>query len=664
MMRKNECKIPRFPYWLLKKLYVFGFWEGYAGDIQEEFDGIVNRDGKKRAIIWIWFHAIAAIPKACQSYFIWGGSMFNNYLKMALRNIQKYKGYSFINICGLAIGIACCLLIFLFVSEETNYDNYHKDEDRIFRISTQFKTKTFTGSWAAVGPGVGPIVKRDFPQVKYAARIFSISMPVVKKEERMFHEEKAFYVDQDLLNIFSINFLYGDPAGALTRPNTVVLSERMAQKYFSHEIALGKKLTINDEEFEITGVVENCPANTHFKYELLVSFESYENAREFFPNWGWTVFHTYVKLAPGVHSASLENLIRDLEKNYVTEEEIENRGFTNSYFLQPVTDIHLHSHIRGEIETSGNPLYVSMTGVIGLLILLIACINFMNLSTARFSNRAKEVGLRKVVGAQRRQLIFQFLGESFLMSLFAFFIAFSITIGVLPLFNDISGKAFTLHDILQLKTLLISVLLILVVGFFSGSYPAICLSTFRPGIILRTGRSSGSGSSHLRKILVVGQFTISIALLVGTFVVYTQLGFMKKKDLGFDKEQKLNIPWSRNNSISENYNTVKAEFLKLPSVQGTTVSSAIPGYGIYGWQLRIVGETDNKQQFFNVCLVDDDFIPEFNIEMATGRAFMKALSTDIEGPLIINETAVKSLGWQSPEEAIGKELREDRPTDR
>jgi len=300
---------------------------------------------------------------------------------------------------------------------------------------------------------------------------------------------------------------------------------------------------------------------------------------------------------------------------------------------------------------------VSMTGVIGLLILLIACINFMNLSTARFSNRAKEVGLRKVVGAQRRQLIHQFLGESFLMSLFAFFSAFSIVTAILPLFNDISGKEYTIHDILQVKTLLVSVSLILFVGLFSGSYPAFCLSTFKPSTILRTGMSSGSGSSRLRKILVVGQFTISIALLVGTFVVFTQLGFMKKKDLGFDKEQKLNISWSQHFSLTENYNSVKAEFLKLPSVQGATVSSAIPGYGIYGWQLRIVGETDNKQQYFSVCLVDDDFIPEFHIEMATGRAFMKALTTDIEGPLIINETAVKSLGWQSPEEAIGKELR-------
>ena len=294
-MGKIEWEIPRFPYWLLKKLYVFGFWEGYAGDIEEEFDGIVNREGRRKAVLWIWFHAIAAVPKAFRSYFICGGSMFNNYFKMALRHIKKYKGYSFINICGLAIGIASCLLIFLFVSEEISYDNYHKDEDRIFRISTQFKTKTFTGDWAAVGPAVGPFLKRDFPQVEYSARIYLISRPLVKKDDIMFHEERVFYTDQDLLNIFSINFLYGDPAGALTRPNTVILSERMAQKYFGQEIVVGKTLTINNEEFEITGVVENCPSNTHFKYELLVSLESFENEREF-TNWGWTVFQTNLKL--------------------------------------------------------------------------------------------------------------------------------------------------------------------------------------------------------------------------------------------------------------------------------------------------------------------------------------------------------------------------------
>jgi len=656
-MSRCNPKLPRLSRLLLRIFLREDEYAEKSGDLEEVYSYLALEIGPFRAKAWLWFQVLKAAPVFVLNSICWRWLMFNNYIKITLRNITKYKGYSFINIFGLATGIASCLLIFLFVTEEISYDNYHKDKERIFRISTHYETKSFSGDWAAIGPAVGPFIKKDFPQVEYAARIFRISEPLVKKDDRMFYEERVFYTDQDLLNIFSINFIHGNPAGALTRPNTVVLSQRMARKYFGQEIPIGNTITINGEAFEITGVAENHPSNTHFKYELLVSLESFEEAKRFFPNWGWTTFRTYVKLAPQVDSKRFENLIRDLEKNYETQEEMEKRISKNSYFFQPITDIHLHSNIRGEIETPGNPLYVSGTGVIGLLILLIACINFMNLSTARFANRAKEVGLRKVVGAQRRQLICQFLGEAFLMSLIAFFIAFSIATTVLPLFNDISGKEFVFNDLLNLKILFVSVVLIVIVGFFSGSYPAFCLSMFKPGTIFQSGRTSGSGSSLLRKILVVGQFTISVALLIGTFVVYTQLNFMKNKDLGFDKEQKLFLSWSRNSSLSENYKNVKAEFLQLSSIKGATVSSAIPGYGIYGWQVGIVGEADQKIQFFNVCLIDDDFIPEFKIEMAAGRAFIKELSTDIEGPLIINETAVKSLGWHSSEEALGKHLR-------
>ena len=627
-----------------------------AGDIEEEYQRIRKKRGRFRAFVWYWEQILVAVFKHTCLTCYWRIAMIRNYFKIAVRNLKRQKGYSFINITGLAVGIACCLFIFLFVSEELSYDRYHRDKDRLFRMSVHFKTKSFTGHWAALGPGVAPYVKKDYPQVEYAARIFPMVKPLFKKEERMFYEEKAYYADQDLLNIFTIPFIQGNPEGALNRPNTVVLSEKAAEKYFGSIMALGEILIINDESFEVTGIVEDAPSNTHFKYEMLVSMKSYENAKRYFPNWGWTVFRTYIKLAPGIDPKHFEDLIRNFENNYMTEEEAANRSFKNTYFLQPVPDIHLHSHLRGEMETPGNPLYVTMTGVIGLLILLIACINFMNLSTARYSSRAKEVGLRKVVGARRRQLIHQFLNESFLMSLIAFIAAFFITLSMLPLFNDLSGKAFTVQDILQLKTLLVSIILIIAVAVFSGGYPAFCLSTFKPSAILRTGRSSRSGSSNLRKILVVGQFTISIVLLVGTFVVHSQLNFMKNMDLGFDKEQKINISWGNNGSLKENYQQIKAEFLKIPGVTGTTVSSAIPGYGIYGWQVRIVGEAESKQQYFNVCLIDDDFIPEFDITMSAGRPFKKELNTDIAGPLIINETAVKSLGWQSSEEAIGKSL--------
>jgi len=651
----NRTCIPKLPFWLLQIFADDHQRVPAIGDLEELYYDKIHQHGKFLAWLWIWKQVLFSVPYFLIQSFIWSFIMLQNYVKIAVRNIKKYKGYSFINICGLAIGIICCLFIFLFISEELSYDSYHKDKDRIFRIATKFETNTFADKWAAIGPAVGPYVKRDFPQVEYTARIFHIEQPLVKNNNQIFYEEKVYYADQDLFTIFSTPFLQGNPTKALTRSNTVVLSEQMAKKYFSQEIPIGKTISINAEEFEITGVVKNNPTNTHFKYELLVSMESFEDAISY-PNWGWTVFHTYLKLAPQVDRKEFKNIICDLEDNYVTTEIIENRGYKNSYFLQPVTDIHLHSNIRDEIETPGNPLYVTMIGIIGLLILLIACINFMNLATARFTKRAKEVRLRKVVGAQRRQLIVQFLSESLLMSLIAFIIAFSISFAVLPIFNELSGKEFTLNDIVQIKTILVSVLLMIVVGFFSGSYPALYLSMTKSDSFLQTGRSSGSGSSFLRKVLVVGQFAISIALLAGTFIVYTQLDFMKNKDLGFDKQQKLLISWEADSSIAKHYKTIKSEFLQLSGVNGITVSSGIPGYGIYGWQIQIVGESDNKKQYFSVCLIDDDFIPEYKIEMAAGRAFKKGMTTDIKGPLIINETAVKSLGWQFPEEALGKHL--------
>ena len=281
----------------------------------------------------------------------------------------------------------------------------------------------------------------------------------------------------------------------------------------------------------------------------------------------------------------------------------------------------------------------------------------MNLTTARFTKRAKEVGLRKVVGARRRQIMLQFLGESFFISLSAIFFAFIISLFTIPFFNEIADKEFSVYNIFQFETLISFIVLFVFVGFISGIYPAFYLSKLQPGIILGKERSCNSGGAKLRKILVIGQFTISITLLLGTFIVYSQLNFMKSKDLGFDKEEKLLLSWGNNSTLVKKHKTIKTEFLQLPNVSGATVSSGIPGSEIFGWQLRKVGATDNKQQFFNFCLVDDDFIPEYKIKMSAGRAFVKERISDIDGPLIINEAAVKSLGWHSPKEALGKKLR-------
>jgi len=657
-MQEDEKKIvPKFiAFRILEKLVSYHVRYGAIGDFTEYYYNITQRKGVFTARLWLLFQIVRIIPSYTMDSIQGSLAMFNNYLKITVRNMRKYKGYSFINIAGLSIGMACCILIFLYVREETSYDNYHKDKDRIFRIGTIFKTKTFEGTWAAVGPPVGMVLEKDFPQVEHVARIRRYRNPLIEKENIMYYENSAFFADNSLFNILTIPFLHGDPGAALVRHNTAVLSERIAQKYFDSENPLGKTLTIDSEEFEITGVIENPPSNTHIRHDILISILTLKKRRPFQNEWGWTNFNTYVKLKSTVNSSEFETLIRNLENNYVTGEQIEKRGWTNTYFLQPLTRIHLYSNYQMETEIPGNPVYVYITAITGFLILAIACINFMNLATAKFANRAKEVGLRKVIGAQRRQLIIQFLGESLLMSFIAFIFSFIIAGAVLPFFNTISGETFTVTDLRQPETLVVSSLLIIFIGLAAGSYPAFYLSMFTPGVILKTGRGTTAGSAALRKILVVGQFTISIILLIGTITVYKQISYMKNKNLGFEKEQKLFFQLGENVSSNNMYNAVKAEFIQIPGVHGTAVSSGVPGYGILGWQTRIEGTEDDKQQLVDYLFIDPDFIPLFKLKIAAGRAFKEDIRSDLDVTYIINETAVKAFGWQSPEEALNKRL--------
>jgi len=630
---------------------------GAIGDFTEYYCYTAQKRGVFTAGLWLLSQIARILPSFTLDSIYRSLAMFNNYLKIALRTIKKHKGYSFINIAGLGIGIACCILIFLYVLEETSYDNYHEDIDRIFRIATVFKTETWEGTIAAVGPAFSPLLIKDFPQVEHAARLYWRTNPLVKKDNIMFYEKQFFYADNSMFSIFTIPFVFGDSGTALLRPHTVVISRRIARKYFGNENPLGKTLNINSNECEITAVLENPPANTHIKYDIVVSMVTLGQSRNLNENWGWTNFNTYVKLKDTVNSSEFEILIRRFEDNYYSAEQIEQRGFTNTYFLQPLQQIHLHSNYFRETESPGNPVYVIMTAVVGFFILALACINFMNLTTAKFANRAKEIGLRKVVGAHRTQLVFQFLGESLLMSSIAFIFAFLVAGTALPLFNNLSGETFILRNIIETKTLATSAVLMIFTGLAAGFYPALLLSQFRPGAVLKSRRGASAGNPLLRKILVVGQFTISIALLTGTMIVYNQINYMKTKELGFEKEQKLFFTLGDNSSRDFDYNTLKSEFIRLPGVSEASVSSGIPGYGYTSYQTSIDSDSDNKTQLVYLLFTDTDLIPQFKIKMVEGRPFMEELGTDMNTTFVINETAAQAFGWQKPSEALGMRLR-------
>jgi putative ABC transport system permease protein len=580
--------------------------------------------------------------------------MFKNYLKIALRNIKRYKGYSLINIVGLAIGMTCCIFIFLYVHHELSYDRHHVDYERIFRVAEDIQTKTANRIFAPISPPAAPALKENFPQVEYAGRLFELDAGLVKYEDKTFYETNRYLADQDILHIFTIPFFKGNPAEALVRPKTLVITERMAVKYFGTDDPLGKMLKINNQDYEITGVVDNPPSNTHWKYDFLISMKTCEKMR-FMKNWHGTMVYTYIKLAPNVDVKGFEKRICHIAHQYVGQQ-LKAWGEVYRFFLQPIADIHLHSHIRYEIEPPGNPQIITIFSTVGILVLLIACINFINLATARSANRAREVGLRKVVGGKRKQLIAQFIGESLIVALFSLILAIWLAGLIMPSFNHLLGTHFAPFTLYQPPVIAAMLGLVLFIGLGAGLYPAFILSGFKPVSVLKASFSTGSTKSLLRRILVTLQFSIAIILIISTIGVHKQLDYMKHQYLGFDKEQKLVISFNGGIRIEKTYNMIKDTFNKHPHILNTAVSSNVPGREVSNFAIKIVGEEDDKNQSMFHLYFEPDFIPNFNIKMIAGRSFNKEMRTDEGKTCLINRAALKAFGWRSPDQALNKIL--------
>ena len=580
--------------------------------------------------------------------------MFKNYWKTALRQMEKHKGYTLINLAGLAVGIAGCLLIFVFVRDESSYDNFHPDLDRLYRVAMRYDSASLTREFAKVGPPVGPMLKRDFPQVESVARLMKLPQPTLRRAARIDYETRGYYAEPGIFGILSFDFLAGNPAKALDRPGTIVLSDRLARKFFPDEDPLGETLAIDGEDFQVTGIIRNAPPNTHLKCDFLVSFSTIEN-EEMAQAWGRTNFYTYLKLKPEASAEDLGRLIFRLERPYRPERSTAAGARENSYWLQPVKGIHLHSRLAGETEPPGNPLYIYVSASLGLLILLLACINFINLSLARFAPRAKEVGIRKVMGAERRQIIAQFIGESSLLAFGAGLAGWVLARWALPLLNGLSGKELTAAALLDPGTIGFSALLVLFIGYVAGGYPAFVLSSFAPVGILKRIFSPGGRGAGLRKVLIVGQFAVTSFLLAGTLIVFIQVRFMRNADLGFSKEQKLVLPLEGELLAEDKFETIKSEMLSLPQVLGTTVSSGVPGYGLGAWATAPEG-ADDQAKAMAFLFLDHDFVSEYKIPILAGRSFTRELPGDRNDAFLINESAVRALGWTSPEEALGKRL--------
>ncbi|MFA6085213.1 ABC transporter permease [Mucilaginibacter sp.] len=582
--------------------------------------------------------------------------MFKNYIKTAFRSLYKNKGFTAINILGLALGLATCLLIVLYVVDELSYDRYNTKADRIYRVNADLKLGENRKDYAVVMPPLAKTLIAEFPYVADAVRLKNAYTMHVKKGEVNMIENKVAFADPSLFNVFTLPMISGDAKTALAEPNSVVMTESTAKKYFDKTDVVGQMMVLNDNQnFKITGVIKDVPKNSHFNFDFFLSMATWADSRS--NAWLRNDYSTYVLLKDAKDvkklAGSLDAFLLKMSGDQMKSEigmsyaDFEKSG---SYFrlnLTPLTDIHLKSSRIGELAANSTTQYVYIFSAVAIFILLIACVNFMNLSTARSSNRAREVGVRKVLGSPRKYLIAQFLSESIMITFFATVIALFAAVALLPLFNQLAGKNIAITQATLLWLLPVSTLIVLVVGALAGSYPAFFLSAFQPIDVLKGKLSAGFKGGGLRSFLVVFQFGISVFLIIGTLVIKNQLSFIQTTNLGYNRNQVLVIknPYELNKAT----NTFKNELSQLPGVTSATMTGFIPVSNYRSTSIYFKDATlDQKNSIFPQSWeVDADWIPTLDIKMTAGRNFSKDRLSD-SGAVIINEAAAKFLGYKNP----------------
>ncbi len=572
--------------------------------------------------------------------------MFINYLKTGIRYIIRNSGYSLINIVGLAVGIATSILIMIFVFSELSYDSFHEKSDRIYRIGVEALIGN-TEIHQVHTPARLPVAQYSFfPEIEYVTRITNWSNSMVEYKDLVFMEPRARYVDSTFFDIFTVEFVSGQPKTALTEPNSVVITEKIASKYFGDEDPMGKILRFEDNhDLKVTGLVKEWPSNSHLHFDLLVSLYTYDDLAN---NKGWfnNNFANYFTLHSGADADSVEAHLPAFVDKYLfggKYQEALDKGNFWEYYLQPVTSIHLHSDLSGEFEANGKASYIYIFFVVAIFILLIACINFMNLATAKSAYRSKEVGIRKVFGSTRMNLVRQFIGESVIVSFISLVLAIILISIVLMIFPDIFGKELDLGFIPMPFAVIMIVMLGLAVGIISGSYPALYLSAFQPIIVLKGFMQKGGKRSILRSILVIFQFFISVILIICTIVVYQQLQFLQNEKLGFNKEDIIVV--KNPGALDDKLDVFKQDVEQFSFVKGVSVNGLLPGtpFSNIGY-----GAEDVDFSFsLNICLCDEDYKDVLNLEMAEGRFFSDEYQTDSLG-IVINEAAWELLGYEDP----------------
>lgn len=581
--------------------------------------------------------------------------MIKNYFKVAFRNLFRNKFYSLLNISGLAIGVACCLLIVLFVADELSYDSHYEDSENTYRLTMAGALNGSAFDLAVVGAPVGKAMMEDYPEVVKYARFRDNGSYFIRYGENVFKEEAFVWADQSALDVFDIELVQGNPETALAQPKSIIMSETAVKKYFGNGEAIGQTIEFgSSKDYKVSGVYKDIPKNTHFDFDVIGSLETLDEAKQ--TTWLSMNFQTYVVLTEDADLGKMAALFPAMLKKYMGPDvkkflnadwdEMVQNGTSLAFGMQPVRDIHLHSDLQGELDANGDITYVYIFSAIAFFILLIACINFMNLSTARSAHRAKEVGIRKVLGSVKSQLVNQFLAESVLISFISFVLAIGIAHLAIPFFNDLAGKELSIPFASPL--FLVSVFGgVLLVGFLAGSYPAFFLSAFQPVKVLKGALSGGMKSGALRNVLVVVQFCTSIFLVIGTLVILNQLSFIQNKNLGFDRDQVLII----NDAYlaRDNVRALKTEMESFPEVKSASLSGFLPTPSNNNMNLFMKGivPSQENQVIMSNWTVDYEYLETMGMELAEGRNFSRDFPTDSLG-IIVNEAAIKEFGFEEP----------------
>ena len=593
--------------------------------------------------------------------------MIRNYLKIAFRNLTKYKFISFINLFGLTLGLICCLLIFIFILHELSYDKYHPNADRVYRVTRRFsnpETGALSLHLSTVAPPFGPLLQNDFKEIENMTRLLQNGTTAIRYNDKMLNEPDVYFADDKFFDFFKADVLQGNPQKALAAPYSVMMTDETAKKYFGNEDPMNKVIRVNFGnyfDFKVTGIYKPLSSNTHFHPDMMLSFNTLKDtliygAENLRTNWGNNSFFTYLRLPEGYDPKKLEVQFPAFLNRHMNEGGPIKPSQWTSLSLQKLTDIHLTSHTDYEAEENGDIKRVYIFSAIALFILLIACINYMNLSTARSTLRAREIGIRKTVGAQRKEIMAQFLSESVLVSWIAMLLAFAFSWLLIPWLNDISGQQLSISVLMEWYIILPILLVPFVVGILSGLYPALFMSSFQPVKVLKGFLRTGGGNISFRKVLVTLQFAISIILIICTAIVFSQMKYMQNKSLGFDKEQIITLPYVT--ELNDKYDAFRTELLASSSIKNAGRSSRIPTGRLLdamGSKMMRGDSLAPVNADIKYVAADQDFISTYGVKVLAGRGFSREFGSDTSA-FLINEASVTVLGLKSNEDAIGKDF--------